>query len=541
MSAPLSTSSSVSSSSAIAGASSRSAEVEKVEFETRMRQLIVELLEPTIKRVSRHEAEGAAIRKQLAKHADALKESQTLAVQAQQQLATVDYFKEELAKWDTQRRNQEAKVAEDIAFMRQDLDSFRLDLERKDGSIESLQRMNDRMNTQVTRVIELQDQHSQHTDERADKIAKQLHQMRRDVELQIVGLQTKHDTLADELWGEETGLAKVAGELQRTNEVVAELSESSRHLEATKASTDQLDAVQKSNKEGVQANVRDLQVLRQSVTSVVTEVKEHFQTASNTISAHNATMLSEVRQAYQEELQHAAQVRADIVKFSNETAQQVANVQKDVETTREQMETKIEEVHNEVEDLNGKRHRDKSSQDIEVRQLKKRLGGVFDNSDLVLKSLEHLSSVVSMVLESNRVAVALEIQDDIDRRRVALMGYKESQASGGSSGSGSTTARQSRASVGRGGSVSVSTGGPGGAMPPVISLDQRCVSCSGQSTTVLAGFKIACLQYHPGPITYNAKVRAEFIPENQTPSRAFKTQHLHDCRASCVMTRKEII
>eukprot|EP00920_Eleutheroschizon_duboscqi_P042894 GHVT01102133.1.p2 GENE.GHVT01102133.1~~GHVT01102133.1.p2 ORF type:complete len:254 (-),score=51.16 GHVT01102133.1:2394-3155(-) len=249
MSAPLSTSSSVSSSSAIAGASSRSAEVEKVEFETRMRQLIVELLEPTIKRVSRHEAEGAAIRKQLAKHADALKESQTLAVQAQQQLATVDYFKEELAKWDTQRRNQEAKVAEDIAFMRQDLDSFRLDLERKDGSIESLQRMNDRMNTQVTRVIELQDQHSQHTDERADKIAKQLHQMRRDVELQIVGLQTKHDTLADELWGEETGLAKVAGELQRTNEVVAELSESSRHLEATKASTDQLDAVQKSNKE----------------------------------------------------------------------------------------------------------------------------------------------------------------------------------------------------------------------------------------------------------------------------------------------------
>eukprot|EP00920_Eleutheroschizon_duboscqi_P042903 GHVT01102142.1.p1 GENE.GHVT01102142.1~~GHVT01102142.1.p1 ORF type:complete len:237 (-),score=21.76 GHVT01102142.1:201-911(-) len=166
----------------------------------------------------------------------------------------------------------------------------------------------------------------------------------------------------------------------------------------------------------------------------------------------------------------------------------------------------LQEVHNEVEDLNGKRHRDKSSQDIEVRQLKKRLGGVFDNSDLVLKSLEHLSSVVSMVLESNRVAVALEIQDDIDRRRVALMGYKESQASGGSSGSGSTTARQSRASVGRGGSVSVSTGGPGGAMPPVISLDQRCVSCSGQSTTVLAGFKIACLQYHPGPITYNAKV-----------------------------------
>ncbi len=48
------------------------------------------------------------------------------------------------------------------------------------------------------------------------------------------------------------------------------------------------------------------------------------------------------------------------------------------------------------------------------------------------------------------------------------------------------------------GSKKVDSGmsGPGGGN--VIAIDNRCLSCSGQATTVLAGFKIACLQYQGG-------------------------------------------
>ena len=58
-----------------------------------------------------------------------------------------------------------------------------------------------------------------------------------------------------------------------------------------------------------------------------------------------------------------------------------------------------------VEELNRKRKRDKANADIENKALKKRLGGVFDNSDLVLKGLEHLSGVLAALLESNRMQV----------------------------------------------------------------------------------------------------------------------------------------
>merc|ERR1712139_451282 len=40
----------------------------------------------------------------------------------------------------------------------------------------------------------------------------------------------------------------------------------------------------------------------------------------------------------------------------------------------------------------------------------------------------------------------------------------------------------------------------------VISVDNRCLSCSGQAQHVLSGFKMACLQYAPGPVSFSKKL-----------------------------------
>merc|ERR1719215_2332436 len=48
--------------------------------------------------------------------------------------------------------------------------------------------------------------------------------------------------------------------------------------------------------------------------------------------------------------------------------------------------------------------------------------------------------------------------------------------------------------------------GPGGFnrnRQPTISVDQRCLSCSGQARTVLSAFKVACLQYSPSTVNYD--------------------------------------
>ena len=51
--------------------------------------------------------------------------------------------------------------------------------------------------------------------------------------------------------------------------------------------------------------------LKLTVGNVVSDVKEHFRTASNTIAAHNATMIAEIRGSYQEELDHSAKLRQE--------------------------------------------------------------------------------------------------------------------------------------------------------------------------------------------------------------------------------------
>merc|ERR1719171_92579 len=85
------------------------------------------------------------------------------------------------------------------------------------------------------------------------------------------------------------------------------------------------------------------------------------------------------------------------------------------------------EAREEVEELNRRRKRDKTSADNELKALKKRLGGVFDNSDAVLKGIEHLYDVIQMMLEGEFIASSLEMQDSIDKKKIALMGVKDDE------------------------------------------------------------------------------------------------------------------
>lgn len=141
--------------------------------------------------------------------------------------------------------------------------------------------------------------------------------------------------------------------------------------------------------------------------------------------------------------------------------------------------------------------------------MKAQLNQVHHTSKEVAKALEHLSSVIWMVVQSEGAASALDIQDDNDRGKVALMGYKAPQK-GGSAGSARPKTSGGRASASNPQTPEdLGSGGAG----PVISVDQRCLSCSGHAQTVLSGFKMACLEYAPGPVSFAKRVwhRADLL------------------------------
>merc|ERR1719265_736237 len=265
----------------------------------------------------------------------------------------------------------------------------------------------------------------------------------------------------------------------------------------------------------------------QTVGNVVNDVKEHFRTASQTIAAHNAAFISEVRSSYRDELAQAAALRGEVQDFMNRTNTGISSLDDRVAESTVQTESLVKEVRADMEELNRKRKRDKTSVDIEMKGLKKRLGDVFENSDAVLKGMEHLWQVLSMILEGERVQNALELQDSVDRKRIALMGVKDDDLSL-SRNYGTSPQRPRPEARQQGGAAEKTpraTTAPGGAKPkagkqnqPIVSVDTRCLSCSGQAPLVMSAFKMACLQYTPSKVEHQAQAydRQELLQHRQT-------------------------
>eukprot|EP00439_Symbiodinium_sp_Y106_P074394 s98_g14.t1 len=87
------------------------------------------------------------------------------------------------------------------------------------------------------------------------------------------------------------------------------------------------------------------------------------------------------------------------------------------------------------------------------------------------------------IVESQLIAAEMNVQDDQDRKNVALFGCKPEKGDrDGLLPNIDQTPRKKEVKT----------------ASPIISLDKRCLSCCSNTGTVLAGFKIACLNYTPG-------------------------------------------
>merc|ERR1719197_1552675 len=148
---------------------------------------------------------------------------------------------------------------------------------------------------------------------------------------------------------------------------------------------------------------------------MVNDVKAHFKTATNTVAAHNATMLSEVRASYQEELSHTATLRTDVMNFMKETKENVARIEGSVEDSQTQTSGMVKKVSADLDDLNRSRKRDNSEFNLEGQTMREQINKVSTSSETVAKCLEHLGSVLQILLKSERVASSLAEQENIDR------------------------------------------------------------------------------------------------------------------------------
>merc|ERR1711972_975525 len=180
-----------------------------------------------------------------------------------------------------------ATIDEKTEAMQQKLEAYRYSLEQKESALHHLHRSVDRMATELNHAMEEQENQKDMFEGRIDAESRKINQVRSEIDVRLASMELKHNALTDELWGEETGLAKVAGELKKTNAVFGQLEESVCALQEGKAEAAQLDKLRAEVGKMVHEANTAVSAMRQSVGNVVNDVREHFRTASQTISAHN--------------------------------------------------------------------------------------------------------------------------------------------------------------------------------------------------------------------------------------------------------------
>jgi len=481
-------------------------EIEIAELESRIRRHNLELIQPTIRKTTMFAHEMADFRQELARSSATITDLARIANKVDEQVVVVEGFREEMSKWEVERRTQQTNTVETMAGMKQDLDNFRYSLERKDAAIHSMQRTLDRMVGELSKLQEGSEALRHHVETRQAQQSKILNGAKTDLEVKIIALETKHNRLSDDLWGEETGLARATMNITKTNDLVMSLSEEMKRMQHDKANVLQLEAVQDDVNELIRDANCNVTMLKQTVDTMVNDVKEHFKTATNTVAAHNATMLSEVRASYQEELSHTARLRTEVMEFMKETQARIGGLKTTLDSGQGQTSELVKKVSEEVEELNKYRKRDNSEFMVSGQTMKEQIGKVSSSSETVAKCLEHIGGIIAIMLKSERVASALSQQESVDRAKVALMGYRDAKGNTARPSS-SNMAKKSGKNSARGPSpVDASNGDFDDGHEPVISVDNRCLSCSGQAQHVLSGFKMACLQYAPGPVTFSKKL-----------------------------------
>jgi len=386
-----------------------------------------------------------------------------------------------------------------VKLLKVDFEGLQKNLELKESALFTMQRSIDRCGMELNRIV------AQHDTAVDDEVQLQIDDMRKtaqrmicELEAKIMGIEIQQAALTDQLWGEETGLAKVCGEAKRIRADLEGLTEDVRLLQSTRVEPKHLSQLRQEVHNCLGKAEDEMRTLRSNVGNVVNDTKEHLRTALETVATQHACFMEEVRGSYRAELMQAADLREEVGVSVAQMRRDSHEMDLRIQSYAGQTSQLLEEHKDVMDDSDKRRKRDRASLDLEIKGIQKRIGGIFDSHTLISKGIEHLGGIVGTLVEAERMQCAFNLQDTMDREHMYLLGLREEAAPKEPPPHGVEQ------SPGSGRTKQHVIGSPRRAAKKaqIVHVDQRCLSCSGQSPTVLSAFKMACLQYKPSPVKF---------------------------------------
>merc|ERR1740117_2095798 len=134
------------------------------------------------------------------------------------------------------------------------------------------------------------------------------------------------------------------------------------------------------------------------------------------MAAFSANLMKECRENMTEDLKHAASLREEVENYVKDSTDSIVQLDKMIQGSAKHAEAVLKEVRVDLETMQKSRRREKNVVDQELQSCGQRVDSAMQSAEATLKGLEHVSGIISMTLQSERMSVALDLQEFIDRK-----------------------------------------------------------------------------------------------------------------------------
>lgn len=406
-------------------------EIKIAEVESSLRQTCLDLCKPTILRMSLVHGEMQETKKQMQELADFVKQIDS---SVQLVLARSEYI--QVLK--TQLEDTTARLRETDSRLTANGKVFRERISLLESANEAQHNWNDKIDRGFERVS--QDLEDLRTSQKKFKeVVDAGFSSTRDllgaevasVKLAIAELEARMTTLNDDIWGPDKvedvsppSLRRLDMQMRKVQSRLVDALSDLTALRRLEGDMKDMSKEQGSIRVSQQDLEVDQKILRERVEKIGRDVKHDSQEAANRMAAFTASLMRDVRGTFGEEVKSLQEMQNEMRSFVLQTKSNVDDLDRAIQSVRKHVEAVLREMRIDIDGVDTKRKRDKQGLQEGVAGLQDQWRSSLEAVESTLKGLEHISKVLSMALQGERVSIALEVQDFVDRKDMPYVGVR---------------------------------------------------------------------------------------------------------------------
>lgn len=408
-------------------------EVRQAEMESRLRGMITEVLKPSIVKVTRLQTDQEMMFQKFQEMIDGHQQVLDAQKEAKEHNEVIGVFRHKLSEFWTCNNTLEDKINhyQKSAVQRMEELEQTCDL----GKSNSL-----RLGRNLDRALRDVDRIDNTIKGMQGALEKSIHKNKESTNFEIKQMQSRvdevrelHNKLENEVWGPEqisdispTCLRKLDMQIRKQTSLLTESLEDIAKLQKLDGELIQLNQRQGKAEEQITELGSTTKDLGERVEVSAQEAKADFKQASNLMAAFSANLVREARHSFKDELKHAQQMQEDVSNFVRTTQATIQESDEFVKSLSRQLEVMVREMRFDLDSHDEKRHRDKQAVEEQLHDVNAKIMNARESSDCMLRGLEHVSGVISMTLQSERMSAALDLQEFVERKDTSYVSVRES-------------------------------------------------------------------------------------------------------------------